>query len=299
MKMTRTNALAAITAMLSAVAVGAQSPGPGGAVQGWVVARRTTVDSGAGLPQNTISSRIAGSANKLRTEINSSLAGTTSNIVTIVDLATRTRTSLDTRQRTYRVRQISPLDAGITIEEVDHARTVKDLGSGGNIAGFPTKHYSIDARATLRYSVGSRSCDVTRLATSELWTTTDSTAIAVLKQQAEMARTSTGSKSPTTPNGGPPGAALRSIIKQRVRLTDGRQMELTVTNEVTEARRSMIEVSQFAPPSAFKRMPDFPPTAEAQADSIRRVTSARVFSRMMDSTPVAPGETRHCTATKH
>lgn len=285
----------ALSACAGAANVRAQGVAAGGKVDGWIVEQRSSIDSGGGRPPTVRTMRATGTANRLRLESSSTVRGSVGDVVTIADIASHSRTDIFTVRRSFTVRTISGPDVMMKVEPVTQSRTVKDLGPGGSVAGLATHHYLVDATITSRISLGTRSCLIERPSTSEQWTSTDSVAVQVLGKQSKLMMAAVGAATHPVQKDGPPGVPLRSITKQRFTRADGTAGEITSTTEVIVLKRVPLDAGLFAAPPGFLQTPPLTAAQTAKTDSMMRAMSEKTFSRMVDSTPRVPGETRHCT----
>jgi hypothetical protein len=270
-----------------------------GQVDGWIVSQRTTIDSGNGTPVHTTTLTYTGSANRLRVDSRVSPSAIFTEAATITDLSTKTKTFLNLGQKTFRVRPISATDSASHIDAKAATSQIKNLGPGGTVSGYQTTKHRFDAVVKTQLNLGDRTCEISRPESVESYMTTDSSVVTLMRQQHSLQIAATGSHGPRDPKVGALGESLRSISTQHYRASDGSTKTVTITSEVTELRRTRLDAGLFAPPSDFKEMPPLPASITKGADSTMRASLQGYLARVVDSTSLAPGETRHCTRTKH
>lgn len=268
---------------------------PKGKVEGWIVTQRSTIDSSNGHPPVVGTSRVAGTADKLRMELSPLFLSprVPDAAVIIRDLAKHTTMVVDTARQTFTVRPTNESGRTMRIESNLRSETFEDLGDGAMIAGYRTRHYLVHATLSARYSTADRSCDVKRPLMLEAWNTTDSGAVAILLQ---MQRSTGFAPRPET-KGWPPGISLRTL---RPPARDGARSgaKVVTMTEVTEITRGAIDAGLFAAPASYRATPALRVSSGKQADSIMHVMADRAMSRLIDSVAPLPGETRTCTQKK-
>lgn len=265
---------------------------PKGKVEGWIVTQRSTIDSGNGHAPVVRTTRVAGTADKLRMELSPLLSPRVPDAEFIIrDLAKHTTMVVNTARQTFTVQPTDESERTMRIELISRSETFEDLGDGAMIAGYHTRHYLVHATLSARYSTADRSCDVKRRLMLEVWNTTDSGAVAILRAQAS------GIAPRPETKGGPPGVSLRTL---RPPSRDGARSgaKVVTMTEVTEITRGAIDAGLFAAPASYRATPALPVSSGKQADSIRHVMADRAMSRLIDSVAPLPGETRNCTQKK-
>ncbi|HEX7420917.1 MAG TPA: DUF4412 domain-containing protein [Thermoanaerobaculia bacterium] len=266
---------------------------PKGKVEGWIVTQRSTIDSSNGHPPVVGTSRVAGTADKLRMELSPLfLSPRVPDAEFIIrDLAKHTTMVVNTARQTFTVRPTDESERTMRIESISRSETFEDLGDGAMIAGYRTRHYLVHATLSARYSTADRSCDVKRRLMLEVWNTTDSGAVAILRAQAS------GIAPRPETKGGPPGVSLRTL---RPPSRDGARngAKVVTMTEVTEITRGAIDAGLFAAPASYRATPALPLSSGKLADSIMHMMADRAMSRLIDSVAPLRGETRNCTQKK-
>ncbi len=276
---------------------------PLGTVDGWMITQKVTVDSGDGSAEKILAMRMHGSGGRLRVEISSASAGAAGGMVMLVDSTANRRSQLMPNMQMVTV---SPLvdarSATIRTEPTFASRTITDLGDGERIAGLPTRHYRIEGVAGTRVTLGNRSCVIERHATTEMWMTPDATAAAMQRNLRGVGRllqsmAQIGQGTGMALSDMPPGTPLKSIGQLPHRGRDGAARRVMITSEITAFGSGPIDAALFEALEGYQVIDATTVTSTARIDSMVRVSMARVFARMIDSTATVPGETRTCTTT--
>jgi TonB family protein len=281
----------------------AVTPAPrGGTVRGWTIVRRITADSGDGSEGFSTVQRQFGTVGHLRTEMEPPSRFPQAKIVSLLDVATGRRTTLQESTKTATVMsppRPSPLGFSSVFRPSENG--IVDLGAGDAIAGLPTRHYRVTGTTTTRYELGDRVCTVSRETVTEYWTTKDS-AFTAIQRHLSGVGSATALGAATTPvvdTGGLArlGPVLRFISHNAVPVARGaRPVKSTI--EVLGFSEGDLEASLFEPPEGYQLRDFSSSLPSARSDSLRFIAAKRMFEQTVDTTQVVPGVTTSCTPSK-
>jgi len=276
---------------------------PLGKVEGWMITQSITVDSGNGSAPVALTSRMHGSAGRLRVEITSGLRDALGGMVTLVDSTANRRSQVMPSRKMVMVSSLA--DQGrvmVRTEPYLASRTITDLGEGERIAGLPTRHYRVEGMSGTRVTLGDRTCVIERPTHAEMWTTPDATAAAMLRNLRGIGSLLQNMVQIGQGAGGaqgrmPPGTPLKSISRLNLTGSTGVSRAVTITTEITAFSSGPIDAALFAAPEGYQVLDASATGTAARVDSLFRRSMERSFTRMTDSTATAPGEKRSCTTT--
>lgn len=270
-----------------------------GTVDGWWMEQRATVDSGNGGPSVRMM-KMYGTAGRLRME---SVGASPSprDMVMIADSGAQHLLGINTSRRTVFATPFGP--SGLPTMKTTASlvsRSITEPTDGDLIAGVRTRRYHAKGTMVVRITFGDRTCATERPFITDAWTTDDARAREVedlmMATVRSWPRTATSLMPARDSMLTLPGARMRTVGRMTYVDKGGAPKTMTMTYEVTGFGRGPLDAALFDPPEGFQLIDASRVMNNARTDSLMREMSARVFTRLADSTALAPGEKRTCTS---
>jgi hypothetical protein len=226
---------------------------------------RTMIDSGNSQAVS-MSMRVRSTGPRVRMdllELPGAAAMVTAGMYMIADGGDSTYTMVMPGQRMGMIMPTSgiPGMSGPAIEPVESKiDRIEDHGPSETMLGHATRRYTIAQSATVRISVGSRSCVRRSSTVSEMWIAPGLMIEETLAEATgRFARAAGAGLNPTAMLGGrppnmPKGTVLKSVGRATERDSAGTERTMTVSFEVTEVSTDPVDAGVFAAPSDFRMM---------------------------------------------
>jgi hypothetical protein len=251
----------AASALLLAASALAQA---GSASSGWTVTRNVSVDSGDTSRRTSIAMRQQVTARYLRHEfVRASGFSGIEGMYTIIDAVDSTMTMVMPSEHTATVmgfELLGPVNTTrVSVSEWHLTRSdLEDLGDGGRLLGHATRHYRLTIAGTADLLLGSETCTSRVDGVSDMWIAPDvdfgPASEAGLKHLGLVAGTTTLAQRGVPPVPMPKGAALRTVYRNIAQDSSGKDVTVTMTNEIVELAHTDLDASLFTVPPDVRTM---------------------------------------------